>query len=163
MTYTSFMEEILYRDPRRIFWETRGVLLPVDGSKPAARAATVAFEFVQVTKADLIIMHVINMGTVQQVATMSDTDPFLVMTKYKANGERLLEGYRKAAEDFDIIPELILEKGLPSAKILEVARNSVVDVIIMGSQGYTGQRRSGVGSATERVVRGARCAVLVIK
>jgi nucleotide-binding universal stress UspA family protein len=157
------MEEILYHSPDRLFWRTKKILLPVDGSKSTARAATVAYELAEITNGKIFIIHVINIGMVQQIATMSDSDSLEVLTRYMANGERLLEGYKKAASEFNLEIELILEQGLPSSKIIEVARKRRVDVIVMGSTGASSTSRTGLGSATERVIRKAPCAVLVIK
>lgn len=157
------MEEILYQSPDRLFWRTKRILLPVDGSEGAARAATVAYELAEITKGKIFILHVINIGMVQQIATMSDADSLEVLTRYMVNGERLLEGYQKAASKFDLEVELILEQGLPSDKIIDIAYKKKVDVIVMGSSGATSVGRGSLGSATERVVHKAPCAVLVIK
>lgn len=157
------MEEILYQSPDRLFWRTKRILLPVDGSEATARAATVAFELAEITKGKIFILHVINIGLVQQIATMSDTDSLEVLTRYMANGERLMEGYKNAASEFNLEVELILEQGLPSDKIIDIAFQKKIDVIVMASSGEMGAARGSLGSATERVVRKARCAVLVIK
>ncbi len=157
------MEEIMYHSPDRLFWRTKRILLPVDGSEGTARAATVAYELAEITKGKIFIMHVINTGMVQQIATMSDADSLEVLTRYLANGERLLEGYKNAASEFELEVELILEQGLPSNKIIEFAQKERIDVIVMGSHGATSVTRPGLGSATERVVRKAPCAVLVVK
>jgi len=157
------MEEILYQSPDRLFWRTKRILLPVDGSEGTARAATVAYELAEITKGKIFILHVINLGMVQQIATMSDADSLEVLTRYMVNGEKLLEGYKKAASEFDLDIELILEQGLPSDKIIEIAKEKKVDVIVMGSSGATSTARGSLGSATERVVRKSPCAVLIVK
>ena len=157
------MEEILYQSPDRLFWRTKRILLPVDGSEGTARAATVAYELAEITKGKIFILHVINLGMVQQIATMSDADSLEVLTRYMVNGEKLLEGYKSAASEFNLEVELILEQGLPSDKIIDIAFKKKVDVIVMGSVGATGATRGSLGSATERVVRKAPCAVLIIK
>ena len=157
------MEEILYQSPDRLFWRTKRILLPVDGSEGTARAATVAYELAEITKGKIYILHVINLGMVQQIATMSDADSLEVLTRYMVNGERLLEGYRNAASEFNLEVELILEQGLPSDKIIDIAVKKKVDVIVMGSSGATATTRGSLGSATERVVRKSPCAILIVK
>ncbi len=157
------MEDILYQEPGRLFWRTRRILLPVDGSKGTARAATVAYELAEITEAKLYILHVINIGMVQQIATMSESDSLDVLTRYMSHGERLLEAYKKAASEYNLDIELLLEQGLPSDRIVHVSREKRIDVVVMGSSGAEAQGRGALGSATERVVRKAPCAVLVIK
>lgn len=158
------MEEIMYQAPGRLFWRTKKILLPVDGSEGTAGAATVAFELAEITEAKVFILHVINIGMVQQIATMSEADSLEVLTRYMRHGEKLLEGYKNAAAEFNLDIELILEQGLPSDRIVRIAREKRVDVIVMGFSGAQSTTSRGtLGSATERVVRKAPCAVLVIK
>ncbi|MHA1772355.1 MAG: universal stress protein [Candidatus Thorarchaeota archaeon] len=153
----------MYQEPYRLIRRTRVILLPVDGSKDSARAASVAFELAEITKGKLIILHVINLGMVQQIARMSDTDVDTVLERYRENGEHLLDCYKASAAEHDVDAQLILEEGLPSKMILSVADKEEVEVIIMGSHGASGERSSTIGSTTERVVRGAKCTVIVIK
>ncbi|TXT55104.1 MAG: putative universal stress protein [Candidatus Thorarchaeota archaeon] len=159
------MVEPIYCEPGRLFCRTKRVMLPVDGSEGSARAAKIAYEIAEMTKAKLLVVHVINLGAVQQVATMSDNDIIVVLQRYMNNGRKLLEKYRSEAEEFDIDCELVLEKGLPSDKIVLLSRNREVDLVVMGSEGASGDRRvgGGLGSSTERVVRRSRCPVLVVK
>jgi nucleotide-binding universal stress UspA family protein len=157
------MEDILYQEPGRLFWRTKKILLPVDGSKGTARAAAVAYELAEITEGKLFILHVINIGMVRQIATMSESDSLDVLTRYLSHGERLLEAYKNAASEYKLEIELLLEQGLPSDRIVHVAREKRIDVIVMGFTGAETQERGTLGSATERVVRKAPCAVLVIK
>ncbi|MGQ4872077.1 MAG: universal stress protein, partial [Candidatus Thorarchaeota archaeon] len=71
---TIAMYDVMYQEPYRLIRRTKVILLPVDGSKDSARAASVAFELAEITGARLIILHVINMGMVQHMARMSETD-----------------------------------------------------------------------------------------
>ncbi len=142
---------------------TKVIMLPVDGSRDSARAASVAFELTEMTGARLIILHVINMGTVQQVARMSNADLEEVLERYRENGQKLLESYKAAAAEHGIDPELMLAEGLPSERIVKIADEEGVEVIVIGGHGATGERSSAVGSTTERVVRRAKCPVLVVK
>lgn len=138
-------------------------MLPVDGSKGTARAADVAFELAEITRATLYIIHVINIGTVRQIARMSEANEIDMLHKYVSTGSHLLEGYKSAASEFGIKVELLLEQGLPSDRIVAKAKELKIDVIVMGGRGATSTKRRGVGSSTERVVENAHCPVLVIK
>ncbi len=157
------MLDVMYQAPKGLISRTKMILLPVDGSRDSGRAASVAFELSHMTGAKLLIIHVINAGAVQQVAKMSGTDPIVVLNQYIENGRNLLERYRNAASEYGLDIELILEKGLPSDKIVQVAKQKRVDVIVIGSAGLANESRGAVGSTTERVVRNADCAILVIK
>ncbi|MHA2145021.1 MAG: universal stress protein [Candidatus Thorarchaeota archaeon] len=153
----------MYCAPGHIFCKANKVMLAVDGSEGSARAATVAFEVAEMTKSKVFIIHVINDSVVKQFSLMSDADPEEVLVKYETAGEKLLNGYKGAAEDYKLEVELILEKGSPSDKIIVLAKELGVDLIVIGSEGMAGALRTGVGSSTERVVIGSEAPVLVVK
>jgi nucleotide-binding universal stress UspA family protein len=54
--------------------------------------------------------------------------------------------------------------GWPGAEILAALdRDSTVDLVVMGSHGRTGIKRVLLGSVAEKIVRHARCPVLVAR
>ena len=57
----------------------------------------------------------------------------------------------------------VLETGQPVEEILRVAKESHVDLIIMGTHGRRGLKRMLLGSVAERVMREAPCPVLTVK
>ncbi|MFW9794298.1 MAG: universal stress protein [Candidatus Thorarchaeota archaeon] len=138
-------------------------MLAVDGSEGSAKAATVAFEVAEMTKSKVFIIHVIPTSVVKQFSLMSDANHDEVLDKYEAIGRKLLDGYNGAAADYNLETELLLEKGSPSDKIIQLAKENEVDLIVIGSQGMAGSLRSGVGSSAERVVLGSETPVLVVK
>jgi nucleotide-binding universal stress UspA family protein len=157
------IDEILYCEPGRVFCRTREVLLGVDGSDDAARAATVAFELAELTESKLFIVHVISTPTVTQYAMMSDSNLEEVMARYRENGMKLLKGYAEAAKDFGVKCELVLEEGLPSDRIVATAKDKNVDVVVIGSRGVEAGKRPGMGGSAERIILGVECPVLVVK
>jgi K+-sensing histidine kinase KdpD len=57
----------------------------------------------------------------------------------------------------------VLRAGSPYREIIEVAEQSDVDLIILGTHGRTGLSRLVIGSTAERVVRHAPCPALVVR
>lgn len=53
--------------------------------------------------------------------------------------------------------------GKPAEEILAVARDVGADLIFIGSHGLTGVERFLIGSVSERVVREAKCPVMVVR
>ncbi|MFW9919677.1 MAG: universal stress protein [Candidatus Thorarchaeota archaeon] len=158
----SSMQNILYCEPGRIFCRSKRVLLAVDGSDRAARAASVAFEIAEMTGSKIHIIHVIPTASVQQIALMTDGDIEEIKRKYSENGRRLLEGYKKAAEDYHLEVELILEEGRPANRIVLYANENEIDLVVMGSRGPRTGKRVDMGSETERVVEGTECPVIIV-
>jgi nucleotide-binding universal stress UspA family protein len=157
------MGEITYCEPGRIFCRAQKVLLAVDGSQGAARAATVAFEIAEMTKSKLFIIHVIPKPSVEQFARITDENFDDVMMKYTSKGEILLNGYKNAAADYGIEVVVLLETGLPAERIMAVAKDQEVDIIVIGHDGAGNPKRTQLGSSTDRVVKGTSCPVLVVK
>ena len=59
--------------------------------------------------------------------------------------------------------EPILRHGNPYEEIVNAAEELGVDLIVIGSQGYTGLGRLLLGSTADRVLQYAPCPVLVVK
>jgi nucleotide-binding universal stress UspA family protein len=53
--------------------------------------------------------------------------------------------------------------GVPFVEIIRYARESGMDLIVMGAHGRTGLGHLLIGSVTERVVRKSSCPVLTVK
>ena len=157
------MENIEYCAPGHLFCRAKKVMLAVDGSEGASRAANVAFEIAEMTGSTVYIVHVIPMPTVVQFALMSGSDLEDVKRKYAENGNKLLEGYKLAAIDNGVEVEVLLEEGLPSERIVSQSTNLEVDIVVMGSKGATSGMKAGMGSTVERVIDGGSITVLVVK
>jgi nucleotide-binding universal stress UspA family protein len=137
------------------------LLLAVDGSESSAKATSVAFEIAELTNSKVLIMHVVPTPTVKQFALKTDTDPELALAKFEKKGKILLAGYEDASQDYDVEVETVLEHGLPAERIITVADEREVDMIILGTKETS--KRAGAGSTTERVVIGSNRSVIVAK
>ena len=62
-----------------------------------------------------------------------------------------------------IVEKVLVRFGRSFHEIAEAARTRKVDLIIIATHGYTGLKHALLGSTTERVVRHARCPVLVVR
>jgi nucleotide-binding universal stress UspA family protein len=59
--------------------------------------------------------------------------------------------------------ECFVRRGNPATVILEMARESMCDLIVIGTHGRTGISRLLMGSVAEQVLRRAACPVLTVK
>jgi nucleotide-binding universal stress UspA family protein len=57
----------------------------------------------------------------------------------------------------------VLLEGDPAAEIVRYAQEMNMDLIVMGTHGRTGLERMLMGSVAEKVMREAKCSVLVVK
>lgn len=138
-------------------------LIPTDFSAPARLAVTEAVRVAQRDDAELVLLHVIE-----------ETD-YSVGNIIKHEGFPNLEDQiRKGAERHlrDLQAELIADQvpsitmirtGKPSVAIADIADEINADMIIISSRGLSGLRRFFLGSTIERLVRIAKCQVLVLR
>jgi nucleotide-binding universal stress UspA family protein len=57
----------------------------------------------------------------------------------------------------------VFMEGDPATEIVRYASEAGIDLIVMGTHGRTGLERLLMGSVAEKVMREARCSVLVVK
>lgn len=136
------------------------ILVPVDFSDYSKKAAEAAREFARQFNARLVFLHVI----VQEVhpayyATSYDSlfiiDPHLQARSIK-NLKDFTGGEIKNAE-------YVTREGRAYKEIVEYAKESECDLILMATRGLTGLEHLLIGSNTERVVRLAHCPVLTLE
>jgi nucleotide-binding universal stress UspA family protein len=156
------MAELLYCAPGHIFCRAKKILLAVDGSEGSARAATAAFEITEMTKSKLFIVHVIPTPIVKQVALMTDGNMEEILIKYAAKGEKLLEGVKAAAKEYNLEIELVLDRGSPSERILALTKEKGADLVVLGSRSASGGR-AGIGGSSERVLLDSDVPILLVK
>ena len=57
-----------------LFGTTKVIMVAVDGSEGSDRAAHISYELAEITKSKILITHIINIGTIQHLAKMSDKE-----------------------------------------------------------------------------------------
>jgi nucleotide-binding universal stress UspA family protein len=143
------------------------ILLPTDGSENAKRAGKHAIWIADFASADIIVLNVVDIYYPQMAAL-----PNFRETLY----DDLMEEGRRAVEDFkDDLKEnqcqgtcknvnltTAIREGKPYKEILEIISKEDVDLVVMGASGRHGLDRYLLGSVTERVLREAKCPVLVV-
>lgn len=135
------------------------ILLAVDGSEHALRAAKVAADLARCMKAELRI-----------VVVYAPIPPYLGEPNLqRAINSRLDEAQtilQKAVETVGDIPAEIhteLLEGDAAEAIIEVAKTRNSDLIVMGSRGLGRLAGLLLGSASQKVVSHAPCPVLIVR
>ena len=139
----------------------RTILVPVDFSEPAREALDYAVAFASQFRARLVVLHVVEIpyvgsGLGEIELPPVDTEIRGSVTDHLAKivAEHVSHGARHR-DDFG--------GGQPWYEITKASRESDVDLIIIGTHGYTGLKHVLMGSTAERVVRHATCPVLVVR
>lgn len=135
------------------------VLCPVDLSRPARDAMYLAAELVKPGSAEITLLHVLELpvsyaGKVPTPDFHRDLD---------ARSAALLDRWTAELKAKVNVPVTQLTRiGHPGAQILAMLEyDRTFDLVVMGSHGHTGIGRMLLGSVAEKVVRHARCPVLV--
>jgi nucleotide-binding universal stress UspA family protein len=140
------------------------ILIPQDGSDSSLEALNYASSFAREFKVTVYLMTVIE-------ANQSIYDAYMdpgVLSQRESRimtlvNKKLGEAEKKAREMGiqDVIS--IVHLGTPYKKIIDVAREEHIDLIVMGTHGRSGVSHFLIGSVTEKVIRTAPCPVLVIR
>ena len=117
------------------------ILVATDFSEGAAAAFGVAVYYARVLHARLHLLHVFSESEVEVTRLLADA----------------------AAQAAPDVPVIVARAGGdPAEEILRYATEQPIDLIVVGTHGRTGVSRLLLGSVAERVMRGARCPVLVV-
>jgi nucleotide-binding universal stress UspA family protein len=143
--------------------EWKRICCPIDFSDASRAAMEVAADLARRFDADLVLLHA------YPVPGYTFPDGSVVaspkMLQDLADGaERHLDEWRLDAERAGA-PRVTTAKsaGEPAKEIVAFARDSGVDLLVLGTHGRSGLEHALMGSITERVLRKAHCPVLTVR
>jgi nucleotide-binding universal stress UspA family protein len=144
------------------------ILVPVDGSPTSDRALIEAARLASLCGARLRILHVIDPITHMTGFERPEVYVRDILPQLIAGGEQVLEKARQdalaAAPGLAIDTELQEGQGQRTWEIiLERARASAADLLVLGTHGRRGFNRVLMGSDAEQVVRHATAPVLLVR
>jgi len=148
------------------------ILVAIDGSESADIALDFALDLADKYSADLILLNVFTRITASSMITY----PTISVGSFPAVMEEFSSELRLRHEMLlgEAVKKTKMQKphlnisrklveGRPSDKIIEVAKEDNVDLIVLGHRGQSGIKELVLGSVSDRVAHGAKCAVLIIK
>ena len=134
----------------------KNILVPTDFGPAADAALTYGRALAKQFGARLHLLH----AAENDFLRASVTDPYVL----KASIARQLEQRLTAEDRTDRAAHAVMETAdRPSDAIVAYAKDSGIDLIVMGTHGRTGVSHLLVGSVAERVVRTAPCPVLTVR
>jgi universal stress protein A len=138
------------------------ILVPVDYEAPADAALRVAGLLARASKGRLLVAHTLPFP----VYTMSEFPISPIDGQWIAEEtERLRAHVRAVLEAEGEVPafEVDVIVDTTALRIIQLAAERRVDLIVMGTQGRTGLGHLLLGSVAEKVVRLAPCPVLTVR
>ena len=139
------------------------ILLATDGSEEAQLAATTAADLAQKTNSEL---HVLTVGPDYPLYELPEHPAGFedVLRENRRESQEMLEQQAKRIEESGgTVKETHLLEGRADEEIVELAEEIGAGLIVMGSTGQGGLRRTLLGSVSDAVVRHAHCPATIVR
>ena len=138
------------------------ILVPIDGSEQSYRALGFGMDLAKRYSSKVILL------TVEQLIFQEPLFPPFSKQSYDnledAHRKILSQAFNEAKKiDSEIEISKRLANGRPADKIIEIAKEDGVDLIVIGSRGLGGIKEFLLGSVSDRVADHAPCPVLIVK
>ena len=146
------------------------ILYPTDFSNKSEHAFNIVNKLQEAGTKVVIVLHCID---VREINTMAEMEGFSSLQYENLVEEIRTELKHKAADKLALLVKELkklgftaeerLIEGIPFKEILRIAEKEKVDAIVIGSTGKSLISEMLLGSTSEKVVREARCPVIVVK
>ena len=141
------------------------ILVPIDGSDTAARGLAEAIALARELKATVRLLNLTS-----DFALMVEMSSAIDFEKYRAGlnqfGQHLLDKASRLAAEHGVTSETSLHDlrgGRVADAIVEEARQTRCDLIVIGTHGRRGVSRAVLGSDAENVMRASPVPVLLVR
>jgi nucleotide-binding universal stress UspA family protein len=143
----------------------KNILLPTDLSTTSLSASNFAIELAIQYKAKIHLLHVLEKTPPILAIRSLDLSQEKILKSFEDEGKKSLESVVKKIkkgmrEEIEIAP--VLKKGLDYEEIVKYSKEQKIDLIVIATHGRTGLLHTLLGSVAEKVIRYAKCPVLVI-
>ena len=144
------------------------ILVPIDGSKVSQKAAKFAVELAKQTGASLMLLSVIDKRFLVEQAVSASESPTHVRESVedylKQSAQSSTDAIAKVCERNRIQCKAIIRTGHPVEEIVNEAKKSKADLIIMGSHGKSALKAAVLGSVTYGVMhKDTNIPVLIVR
>ena len=144
------------------------ILVPTDGSETAQKAALYSVGLAKQLNASLLILSVINhRSLVAQVVSAADAPMHVIepVDDFLRDAARAYASeIEKLCNESGVQSETVIRTGHPVENIVEEARKSKVDLIVIGSHGRSALAASILGSVAYGVIHNeTKIPVLIVR
>ena len=143
--------------------EIHKILVPVDFSEHSQRALDEAIGLARKFGAELHLLHCYQIYPVGGVAPYDVVLPESLERTIEEAARGLLAEWANNAAGRGVHVRTHLSASAPAIGIADLAETLAVDLIVIGTHGYSGLKHALLGSVAERTIRIAPCPVLTVK
>jgi len=143
--------------------QIKRILCPTDFSDFSEGAYDYGLSLARHYNAELYLLHVVRPVIIgyPEYAVPDSVNEFY--GELREHAEEQLREFVKVHTEGGVQAIVVVEEGVTTESILDFARETSIDMIVMGSHGRRGFQRLTLGSVTERVLRRAGCPVLAVR
>jgi universal stress protein A len=144
-------------------FQPRKILVPTDFSEDSDLAFRMALSIAVNYQARIFLLHVISEQSLADYCLDQNIVDRVLNESIVFSNEKLREVIDKnqQSENIKVIPDV--RKGQPYEEILNEASERKIDLIVIASHGKTGLQKYFIGSVTEKVMKEAKCPVLLVR
>lgn len=141
------------------------ILVPVDFSDASLQALDYAVDLAKPMAAELIVLFVVEPAYFAAPADLYGPSASLgvLLEEQQRFGAEQLARLRRRLEQRRVKCRTLIQTGVAYRDIVEKARKTAADLIVMSTHGRTGLSHALLGSVAEKVVRMAECPVLTVR
>jgi nucleotide-binding universal stress UspA family protein len=138
------------------------ILVSVDFSDLSRAALAWALAYRPGEPNELHLVHVVEDSLIDVFSTRASRDLSDEMALLAREAEAELLGLAAEAREGLTVHRHVL-RGKPAARVVELATELGVDLLVLGSAGRQGLERALLGSVAERIVRSSPCTVVCVR
>jgi nucleotide-binding universal stress UspA family protein len=150
------------------------ILIATDGSEHTEKAITHAIELAKLTGAQLHAVYVVSLvhppGTLDLNSSPDPGSNISIDVSIEGlkkilrhEGDEAIRYIEEQAKRDGVDVRKWIIEGQPAKEILKLAEEEWVDLIVMGTLGRSGIEKFLIGSVADKVIRGSRIPVLVVR
>lgn len=137
------------------------ILVPIDGSVASARALARGTALAEAFSAKLTIVYIVDLNAHMSAFEQVSGGGY-IPEEIKQKGYSVLNEAERSLPQ-GIKADLRLEIGNPARRILSIAENEHIDLIVMGSRGLSSAKQILLGSVSHNVLVRAACPVMIVR
>jgi universal stress protein A len=141
------------------------VLFCTDFSENSRSALRVAIDYAKIFRSEMAVLHVINSSQLGY-PSLEEGIPMDIRAALENIQESVDKGLELIASECRQSLEVVRvasKIGNPAYEIVRFVDENAIDLVVMGTHGFTGLKHLIMGSTAENVVRTCNCPVLTVR
>ncbi|QBP42376.1 universal stress protein [Paenisporosarcina antarctica] len=135
------------------------ILLASDGSNHALRAAESALKLVTENFTKVTLLYIVDPNRIKKAPANSKYDEIF----FRQKREEKLQSTEDLFIKHGVAYEVKMFKGDPEVEIIKFVNHHPHEILIMGSRGLSTLQEMVLGSVSHKVMKMAKCPVMVVK